>query len=104
MHFNSLVAYEEGLSGLSRRARRIYEYLSRSRFPLTDRAVAAGMGYPHRSYVQPRISEMVKKGWLEEVGTAVDRITGKHVRLCRAVPPGELIPEAHACQTEMNWN
>lgn len=79
VHENSLAACRAGESKLSSREQAIYNWILKHG-PHTDREVAAGMGFSHRSAVQPRISELVKANRLMEVGSALDPETGKSVR------------------------
>lgn len=88
MHSNSLAAYRDTAEMRPRLARSfaIVEVL-RQRGPMTDRQVASALNYPHKSAVQPRISELVEIGQLVERGSVKDEITGKPVRVCAVRPP-----------------
>lgn len=79
MHDNSLSAYRAEESRLSARAMAVLAWIS-EHGPHTDRQVAAGMGFDHRSAVQPRISELIDAGKLMEVGDVKCPVTGKRVR------------------------
>ncbi len=79
MHVNSLEAYRAELPGLHTRALDVLAWL-KVRGPATDRQCAAGMGYAHRSMVQPRITELVDRGLLEECGKVRCPETGRMVR------------------------
>lgn len=78
MHRNSLAAHDP--AKLDERSRAILADIERNGAG-TDRQIAARMGFEHRSYVQPRISDMVKAGVLREVGAVKDDTTGKTVRI-----------------------
>jgi len=80
IHENSLDAYRSSELELSERAQAVFDWI-KSNGKATDRQVARGMGFDHKSAVQPRISEMVDDGVLVEVGKAQDPISGKSVRV-----------------------
>lgn len=80
VHDNSIAAYHQEEPALSKRAAAIVGWI-RICGGGTDREIAAGMGFSHRSAVQPRISELVEKGLLEEVRSVRCPITGKRVRV-----------------------
>lgn len=77
MHANSLRAYDQEARELGGRNLEVYAHVLASPMPLTDREIAKGLGYPHRSAVQPRISDLVKAGWLVEVGTTYETDSGQ---------------------------
>lgn len=85
IHPNSVNAYWDGVlnGSLSEREDEILTalvYLGRA----TDKRIAEYLGYPHKSAVQPRISDLINDaGILEEVGHENDKITGKPVRVVR---------------------
>ena len=82
IHENSLRASHQELPGLHTRALDILAWI-KVKGAVTDRECAAGMGYAHRSMCQPRITELIKAGFLEECGQTKCPITGKTVRLVR---------------------
>lgn len=86
MHPNSERAYAEGMEQMSRRARECYAVLMQSYHPMTDRQVLEALGYGDMNAVRPRISELVDQEWVHEVGSTVDHVTGKTVRLLAARP------------------
>lgn len=79
VHANSIDCYHAEETKLSKRAEAVYAWIT-EHGPHTDREVAAGMGFSHRSAVQPRISELVESGRLMEVGNVKCPETGKSVR------------------------
>jgi len=85
MHENSLEAYAEDAPHLSKREKLIYGYLMHTGLHFSDRGVQAALGFAERGMVQPRISELIKQGLVEECGSTIDPNTGKRVRLVRAV-------------------
>lgn len=91
MHSNSLEAYRSEQQDLGGRSFQIYSLLLSSARPLTDREIARALHYDHRSAVQPRISDLVKAGWVKEVDHVREDESGKprSVRRVRAVPHDE---------------
>ncbi len=81
IHENSREAY--ATIELSERSRKILEVYKGSTVPLTDRQIAARMGHA-RDWVQPRVSDMIRDGLLEECGKTECSVSGKMVRLVRA--------------------
>lgn len=83
MHANSLEAHAE----LDRASRyqSILEAFSACG-AMTDREVMVSLHFGDPNTVRPRITELVKKGLLEECGKRVDPKSRKHVRVCRLVP------------------
>jgi len=82
IHFNSLVAYMEERENLSKRCTQILEHLQCCSAK-TDRQVMSEMFFPDMNCVRPRITELLKAGFLEEVGKAKCFITSKSVRLVK---------------------
>ena len=81
-HVHSLAAYYgPDAKALSARALAVHDAFRRHG-RMTERQCASVLGYPHKSAVQPRISELVEAGMLREVGSIKDDVTGKTVRLC----------------------
>lgn len=87
MHENSLTAYERDSQKLGGRELEVYAFLLKAAQPMTDREIAKAMGYKHRSAVQPRISTLVKNGWMVQVDTVseVDSGVRRPVRRVKAV-------------------
>lgn len=80
MHANSMAAYDAEQRKLGKREAMIVDWLA-SHGAATDRQVAIGLGFSHKSAVQPRISTLIEAGALREVGSTVDDVTFKRVRL-----------------------
>lgn len=80
IHPNSRAAYREEKPRLNKRAGAILDEVKRGG-PGTDRQIAERMGFGHKSAVQPRISDLVRMGYLREVGKERDVQTGKPVRV-----------------------
>jgi hypothetical protein len=83
IHEHSLLAHsEEQASGkLGKRSAAIQRCLRGWVHGLTDRKIMEILGLPDRNCVAPRITEMVNQGILYEVGSTIDHVTGKTVRL-----------------------
>ena len=87
VHVNSLIAYEAEKRNFSKREQLVYGYLTMCRTPQTDRAVRDALFTPtaDMNAVRPRISDLIKSGWVREVGKVKSNVTGKRVRMVRAV-------------------
>lgn len=80
MHAHSLEAYAS--LDLSKREALVLSAFLAANCPLSDKEAAARLGFDHRSRVQPRISDLVRKGLLCEIAAAKDPQTGISVRVC----------------------
>lgn len=91
MHGNSLAAYFDRTEAKAWRDRsaEITDAFKRHG-GMTDRQCAGVLGYPHKSAVQPRISELVGMHILREVGSVKDPATGKTVRVCALMEPEQM--------------
>tara|TARA_B100000519_G_C13891857_1_gene273258 strand:- start:72 stop:338 length:267 start_codon:yes stop_codon:yes gene_type:complete len=81
IHNNSIRTYYEDKTKIGKRAKAIYEFFCKTDGMFTDREVQKMMGFPERNMVQPRITELIQKGMLFEVGATKCSITNKKVRL-----------------------
>ncbi len=82
MHPNSLDAFAEAqASGVFSERHQMILRIVRDFGPLTDRAVQRALGFADGNAVRPRVTELVKRGVLREVGNIKDETTGKTVRL-----------------------
>jgi hypothetical protein len=79
VHANSIAAYHAEEAKLSKRAQAILEWIT-EHGPHTDRGVMKGMGFPDPNCVRPRITELVERRLLMEVGDVTCPVTGKTVR------------------------
>lgn len=79
IHDNSVQAYHEEEPKLSRRADAVLAWITRHG-PHTDREVMVGMGFSEPNAVRPRITELIERGKLMEVGDIMCSVTGKRVR------------------------
>ena len=85
MHINSLTAYREEREQLRGRQALIYELLSETNTAMTDREVMSKLGFSEPNAVRPRITELIKKGFVEESGVIICAFTKKRVRMVRKV-------------------
>ena len=85
IHPHSRAAYHEGGERFGARALAVVAKL-RALGAATDKQIARALGYEHKAAVQPRISELVGAGVLEECGETRDTDTGKTVRVVRVRP------------------
>jgi|TARA_R100000482_G_scaffold124940_1_gene80162 hypothetical protein len=84
IHNNSIKTYYEDLTKLNKREKVIFEFFcDNSEIMFTDRQVQQKLGFAERNMVQPRVTELIGKGLLEEAGKTKCQITGKTVRLVR---------------------
>tara|TARA_R100000773_G_C4220642_1_gene119372 strand:- start:3595 stop:3858 length:264 start_codon:yes stop_codon:yes gene_type:complete len=82
MHENSLKAYREEGKKLSQRARQILAFFENAGPAwFTDREVKHGLEFEEMNQVRPRITELIERGILEEVGKTKCTLTKKQVRL-----------------------
>lgn len=81
MHSNSLLAYAESQTHLSAREQMIVARMQQDVFgEWTDRQMMNALGFTDMNAVRPRITSLVQKGILKEVGSVRDMVTGKTVR------------------------
>lgn len=89
MHDNSLQAYSEEGPNLTKRQRTILDFMRAHPTPRTDREIQAAMGFAERGQVQPRITELIAVGLVEECGKTTCYLTRKTVRTVKAVELSE---------------
>lgn len=80
MHPNSMGAY--ATINLAHREAHVLSAFLRANCPLSDKEAAARLGFAHVSSAQPRVSDLIRKGYLREVGDTKDPNTGIRVRVC----------------------
>lgn len=85
MHQNSLDAFDDIEEERSERAQVIYALLSRATHPMTDREIAAALGFTDMNMVRPRITELRDNRWLVEAGSTECPVTKKQVRRVRSL-------------------
>jgi len=83
MHSNSIIAYYEGQFQFSKRECEILGWLLQNPAPTTDRDIKDALRYADMNSVRPRITELIKKGCVEECGRTTCKVTGKSVRQIR---------------------
>lgn len=79
MHQNSLKAFKE--IDTSERKRMILGFYERYRgYSYSDREVMESLDFSDMNFVRPRITELIKEGYLKETGNKKDYFTGRTVR------------------------
>jgi len=95
IHENSIASFDENDRELifSNREREViaaFEDIGAE----TDRSILAYLRYTDMNAVRPRITELINKGVLREVGSVICPVTKKRVRVCAITPPkaSEFLP------------
>ena len=86
IHQNSLFAFQENATRLSKRERAIVEMLegdTMQHMGRTDRMIMNALGFTDPNAVRPRITALIERGVLEECGDCKDGITGMTIRRVR---------------------
>lgn len=84
IHRNSIQSFHEIRDKLAGKHQTIWDaFRSAVQDNLTDRMVKDMLGYQDMNSVRPRITELVKNGYLIEVDRAKCPVTGKKVRVCQ---------------------
>lgn len=83
MHENSLQAYRENRLGIFNHREIEVLHALEVLGVATDREIMVKLGKTDPNYVRPRVTELVKAGVLEEVGTVEDSVSGHQVRKVR---------------------
>ena len=88
MHEHSLIAHEEERDGgkFSRREKEILIALGDQ--ALTDREILTRTAHQDMNAIRPRVTELIKRGTLAEIGSKTDQKTGKRVRIVARRPAG----------------
>lgn len=84
MHQNSLFAFAEQKTKLSGRAMDILAAIKKIP-PVTDRQIMSIMGFGEPNAVRPRLTELIQMGLVEECGSVRCKVTGKTVRVVKAI-------------------
>ena len=92
MHANSLIAYYEERRKFNKREKLVYGQLAFGGAQ-TDRQIKDAVFHVNgdMNLVRPRVSDLIKRGWIIEVGKTKDTVTGKAVRIVKAVSPEERV-------------
>lgn len=90
IHDNSIASYHEIKPELSGRRREIYLTLKNYSRKATDREIKELMGLGDMNAVRPRITELIKSGYVEEVGSTKCPITNKTVRQVMIINEGQM--------------
>jgi hypothetical protein len=86
IHQNSMKAWIEGQKEFSARSKTILTLCCRlwseehKWKAATDREICSLLNLPDMNCVRPRITELVKAGWLAQHYNVTDEVTGKKVR------------------------
>lgn len=89
MHANSLAAFDDIEEERGERAEVIYRMMVAAGVPMTDRQVAHALGFTDMNAVRPRLTELRDNRWVRETGSIECPVTGRHVRLVRALTETE---------------
>jgi transcription initiation factor IIE alpha subunit len=82
VHDNSIECYH-GLNTSERRRMIMEVYEGGLTKVFTDREIAYALGTLDMNYVRPRITELIRDGFLIECGKVKDNSTGKTVRIVK---------------------
>ena len=85
MHSNSLAAFDDITNAMSAREGAIYALLIRAGRPMTDREIMHALGFTEPNATRPRITSLRDNRWVRETGSIECPVTGRHVRLVRAL-------------------
>ena len=85
IHDNSMQAYHE-LDGLNNRCRMVMNALDNLGVA-TDRRIKDYLKLPDMNNVRPRVTELLKLGYLKECGVEICSVTNKTVRKVRLSQP-----------------
>lgn len=88
MHSHSIIAHHATSQLTSKRSLEIYQWLTKHG-PATDRNIALSMSFPDMNCVRPRVTELIRQSWAEEIGSARCPITGRKVRVTQALTQHE---------------
>ena len=90
VHTNSLQAFHSEQPKLSAREQLVYDYIL-EHGPRTDRELAYGLGFGENlNATRPRVTELIKRGRLMEVGSIECPVTHKRVRRVDVSRPRDL--------------
>ena len=83
IHTNSITAYWNGRHKFSKRECEILGWMLQNPAPTTDRNIKSALRYADMNSIRPRVTELIKKGCIEECDTVTCKVTGKRVRVIR---------------------
>lgn len=86
IHTNSIQSYHTQRNRLNTRAAQVYKAFSDFPEGATDREIMSAMGFHEPNSVRPRITELIEKGYLVEIGNRICPVSGRKVRVCRRWP------------------
>jgi predicted transcriptional regulator len=99
MHDNSLSAWIQNQKTFSAREKLILEKVVTRPQGMTDREIKDSLGFGDMNCVRPRITELIKEGWMEECGTSYYPVLKTTVRIVRAT--GKLTQHGVEQQSEL---
>jgi len=82
IHRNSIQSFGEIREKLAGKHQVIWDAFHKHSDKLTDRMVKDMLGFEDMNSVRPRITELIKNGYLLESDRAKCPVTGKKVRVC----------------------
>lgn len=90
IHDNSMMAYSDVKPELSGRRKDIYLAMKGTSKKCTDREIKELMGFGDMNAVRPRITELIKFGYIEEVGSVKCPVTNQTVRQVMIINEGQM--------------
>jgi hypothetical protein len=86
VHDNSIVAFHDTENDREKRKQAVL-LVFRGAWPqgMTDRQVMESLGFKDPNAARPRITELTLSGHIAEIGKVRDQLTGRSVRVSRAV-------------------
>lgn len=109
IHRNSIQSFHEIRDKLNGKHQVIWDAFKSSE-NLTDRMVKDMLGFEDMNSVRPRITELVKNGYLVEVDRSKCPVTGKKVRVCKIslsrgynLPNGQLEEQLDLMSENGKW-
>lgn len=87
IHENTSAAYDATSDLRTQRRQAVYRVLLAA--PRTDRQVMQALGFTDMNACRPRVSELIEQFWVIETGTVQCEVTGRKVRVCKALSEAE---------------
>lgn len=81
VHANSMTAWRSLDIGMRQAA--VLDVYREASEPITDRQCGERLGLVDLNGCKPRCSELLRLGHIIEVGSTIDPVTGRRVRLCQ---------------------
>ena len=80
MHEHSIASFRQDIKKFGQRNKTISLWLLSNKIG-TDREIMLGCGFREPNQVRPRITELIKQGYVYQIGKKYDPITDRMVRL-----------------------